>query len=139
MLSLHRFHLSINAVRRGLSRHCPAWMVSFSIEEASLSEGLRAAFAATTMLLVGRFLHNPLFAWAAIGAFWTCLADAAGSSRRRFTSMMGFSLLSTLLGGLTACASGAGMGAAAAAILVFSSAAGLACICSAAAYQVEGK
>src|ERR1700677_2378405 len=122
MLSLHRSHLSVNAIRRGLSRHRPAWMVSFSVEEASLSEGLRAASAATTMLFVGRFLHNPLFAWAAIGAVWTCLADAAGSSRRRFASMMGFSLLSTLLGGLAACASGAGVGAASAAILVISSA-----------------
>jgi uncharacterized membrane protein YccC len=136
MLSLHRFHLDINAVRRGLSRGRPAWMVSFSIEEASLSEGLRAAFAATAMLLLGRFLHNPLFAWAAIGAFWTCLADAAGSSRRRFASMVGFSVLSTLLGGLTAWASAMGVVAAAVAILVFSSVAGLACIGSAAAYQV---
>jgi uncharacterized membrane protein YccC len=111
-------------------------MVSLSIEEASLSEGLRAACAATTMLLIGKFFHNPLFAWAAIGAFWTCLSDAAGSSRRRFASMVGFSLLSTVLGGLAACASSAGTIVAAITILILSSAAGLACIWTAAAYQV---
>ncbi len=136
MLSLHRLHRLIHALRLGLSRRCPASRVSFSIEGASLSEGLRAAFAATSMLLAGRFLHNPLFAWAAIGAFWTCLADAGVSPRRRFASMMGFSVLSTLLGGLTACASSASVWAAVAAILTISSAAGFACVGSAAVYQV---
>jgi hypothetical protein len=64
MLHLHQFHLNASALKRSLSRHRPTWMVSFSIEEVSLSEGLRAACAANTMLLTGRFLtircsHGP--------------------------------------------------------------------------------
>ncbi|NKJ48233.1 FUSC family protein [Burkholderia sp. SG-MS1] len=100
-------------------RKRPVWMVSFATSEASLSEGLRAACVSTAMLAVGNLLHDPTFAWAAIGAFWTCLADAAGSNRARFASMMGFALLSTLCGGLTSFASGAGAGFAALAVLVF--------------------
>jgi uncharacterized membrane protein YccC len=100
-------------------RKRPVWMVSFSASEASLSEGLRAACASTAMLAVGNVLHDPIFAWAAIGAFWTCLADAAGSNRARFASMMGFALLSTVCGGLTAFASGTGAVFAALAVLSF--------------------
>ncbi|WP_175425810.1 FUSC family protein [Trinickia violacea] len=118
------------------SRLRPSWLVYFSIEEASLSEGLRAAFAATAMLLLGKWLNNPLFAWAAIGAFWTCLADAAESPRRRLASMGGFALLSTLCGGITAFASGAGIPYAVAAVFAFSALAGLTTIFSSAAYQV---
>ena len=102
-----------------LTRHRPVWMVSFSLTDASLSEGLRAACAATSMLVLGDVLHQPDFAWAAIGAFWTCLADAAGSNRMRFASMAGFALLSTVCGGLAAYASGLGVTAAAIAVLIF--------------------
>ncbi|KAA1010514.1 FUSC family protein [Paraburkholderia panacisoli] len=107
------------AVVTAIYRKRPVWMVSFAASEASLSEGLRAACASTAMLAVGNLLHDPIFAWAAIGAFWTCLADAAGSNRARFASMMGFTLLSTLCGGLTSFASGAGTGFAALALLAF--------------------
>ncbi|MGF6570862.1 putative membrane protein YccC [Paraburkholderia sp. GAS333] len=100
-------------------RKRPVWMVSFSASEASLSEGLRAACASTAMLAVGNVLHDPIFAWAAIGAFWTCLADAAGSNRARFASMMGFALLSTLCGGITSFASGSSAVFAALAVLAF--------------------
>jgi uncharacterized membrane protein YccC len=112
-------------------------MGSFSTDEASLSEGLRAAVASAAMLLLGNILDNSAFSWAAIGAFWTCLADAAGTNRMRLASMMGFAILSTLCGALTAYASGAGTLAAAAAILVFSSVGALARIWGAAASQVE--
>lgn len=107
------------AVVTAIYRRRPVWMVSFSASEANLSEGLRAACAATAMLVLGNLLHDPTFAWAAIGAFWTCLADAAGSNRARFASMMGFALLSTVCGGLTAFASGAGTAFAALAVLAF--------------------
>lgn len=136
MLTLRRLHIGTNAFLRAAARLRPSWMVSFSIAEADLSEGLRAACASTAMLLVGDHLHNSLFAWAAIGAFWTCLADAAGSSARRFASMASFSLLSTVAGGLTAFASGLGVVAAAVAIMVFVFAAGLSAVFSAPAYQV---
>ncbi|TKC86283.1 FUSC family protein [Trinickia terrae] len=136
MPSLHRLRAATNATMQALARRRPAWLVYFSIEEASLSEGLRAAFAATAMLLLGKWLNIPLFAWAAIGAFWTCLADAAETPRRRFASMAGFAVLSTLCGGISAFAAGAGTPYALAAVLVFSSLAGLTTIWSAAAYQV---
>lgn len=128
--------VDVNAAFRALARRRPAWMVSFSIEEASLSEGLRAACAATAMLLFGRLVGDMTFAWAAIGAFWTCLADAAGSRRRRAWSMGGFALLSTLAGTATAFASGVGTLPAALAILVVAGLAGLTSLLPAAVYQV---
>ncbi len=85
------------------------WSVNFPMRHASLSEGLRAALAAGTMLLMGEWLHNPLFSWAAIGAFLTCLADSAGSNRARLASMGGFALASTLGGMFAATLSGMGM------------------------------
>ncbi|WP_145925374.1 FUSC family protein [Bordetella sp. H567] len=115
----------------------PAWIVSFSIADANFSDGLRAACASTAMLVAGYLLHDtPLFAWAAIGAFWTCLADAPASRAHRLASMAGFSLLSAILGGVTAFASGWGTLPALGVIMVFSLAAGLSSIYSASVYQV---
>lgn len=119
-----------------VARNRPVWMVSFAMNQADLSEGLRAAFASTVMLLLGNLLHMPEFSWAAIGAFWTCLADAAGSNRMRFASMSGFALLSTICGGLTAYASGSTIVAAAAAVFVFSGLGALARIWGSASAQV---
>ncbi|AXF13740.1 FUSC family protein [Paraburkholderia caledonica] len=116
-----RWSNRLYAIATAIYRKRPVWMVSFSASEASLSEGLRAACASTAMLALGNLLHDPIFAWAAIGAFWTCLADAAGSNRARFASMMGFALLSTLCGGLTAFASTEGTAFAALALLIFTS------------------
>lgn len=116
-----RWSNRLYAIATAIYRKRPVWMVSFSASEASLSEGLRAACASTAMLALGNLLHDPTFAWAAIGAFWTCLADAAGSNRARFASMMGFALLSTLCGGLTAFASAEGTAFAALALLIFTS------------------
>jgi len=114
-----RWSTRLHAVVTAIYRKRPVWMVSFAASEASLSEGLRAACASTAMLALGNVLHDPIFAWAAIGAFWTCLADAGGSNRARFASMMGFALLSTLCGGMTAFASGMGTAFAALAMLAF--------------------
>lgn len=114
-----RLYAGLYALVTAIYRGRPVWMVSFSTSEANLSEGLRAACASTAMLVLGNLLHDPVFAWAAIGAFWTCLADAAGSNRARFASMMGFALLSTVCGGVTAFASGEGTVFAALAMLVF--------------------
>jgi len=118
------------------ARHRPVWMISFAVSQADLSEGLRAAFASTVMLLLGNLLHMPEFSWAAIGAFWTCLADAAGSNRMRFASMGIFALLSTLCGGISAYASGCGIVAAAGAVFIFSGLAALARIWGSASAQV---
>ena len=117
--SSSRWSSRLYAIVTAIYRKRPVWMVSFAASEASLSEGLRAACASTAMLAVGNVLHDPIFAWAAIGAFWTCLADAAGSNRARFASMMGFALLSTLCGGITAFASAQGAVCAALAVLAF--------------------
>ncbi|OTP72719.1 MULTISPECIES: FUSC family protein [Burkholderiaceae] len=119
-----------------VARNRPVWMVSFAVSQADLSEGLRAAFASTVMLLLGNLLHMPEFSWAAIGAFWTCLADAAGSNRMRFASMSAFALLSTVCGGLTAYASGSNIVAAAVAVFVFSGLGALARIWGSASAQV---
>ncbi|MBC8748080.1 putative membrane protein YccC [Paraburkholderia sp. WC7.3g] len=114
-----RWSTRLHSVVTAIYRKRPVWMVSFAASEASLSEGLRAACASTAMLALGNLLHDPVFAWAAIGAFWTCLADAAGSNRARFMSMMSFALLSTLCGGVTAFASASGNALAALAVLAF--------------------
>jgi uncharacterized membrane protein YccC len=127
---------TLHALADLLSRRRPVWMVSFAMDETNLSEGLRAACASTAMLLLGNLLHNPMFAWAAIGAFWTCLADAAGTNRMRFASMMSFALLSTVCGGLTAFASGAGPLAAIVTLLLFATAGALCRVWGAAAAQV---
>ncbi|WP_245200305.1 FUSC family protein [Herbaspirillum sp. LeCh32-8] len=82
------------------------WRAHFPLRNANLSEGLRAACGASAMLLLGEWLGNPLFSWAAIGAFLTCLADSAGSNRARLVSMGGFALASTLGGMLAASAAG---------------------------------
>ncbi|OBV39069.1 putative membrane protein YccC [Janthinobacterium psychrotolerans] len=111
-------------------------MVSLAVDETNLSEGLRAASAASAMLVLGLLFDHPDFSWAAIGAFWTCLADAAGTRRMRFVSMAGFGLLSTLAGGVAALAAGHGVAAAALAVLLFSWAGALARIWGAAAAQV---
>ena len=87
-------------------------------------------------MLLGLLFDHPDFSWAAIGAFWTCLADAAGTRRMRFVSMVGFGLLSTVVGGLAALAAGHGLATAAIAVLVFSWAGALARIWGAATAQV---
>lgn len=127
---------TLHAFNDYVARRRPAWMASLAIGEASLSEGLRAACAATAMLLLGIALERPDFAWAAIGAFWTCLADAGGSNRMRLASMMGFTVLSTVCGGATVLASQAGWLVATAAVLLFSCAGALARIWGGAASQV---
>jgi hypothetical protein len=131
-----RWSSGLYAVGTAIYRQRPVWMVSFATSEASLSEGLRAACASTAMLALGNLLHEPAFAWAAIGAFWTCLADAGGTNRARFASMLGFALLSTLAGGLTALASSAGTLCAAIALLLFTSLGAFGRIWGAAASQV---
>lgn len=135
-MKLHPFHIASNMFFRAAAKLRASWRLSFSIDEANLFDGMRTACATTGMLLVGSLFHNPHFAWAAIGAFWTCLADAGGSHRRRFASMAGFTMLSTAAGGAAAFASGIGAPAAAAAILLFSFLAGLSVIYSAPVYQV---
>lgn len=119
---------SVNTIVLPLRR----WAAGYPMRNASLSEGLRAAFGAGTMLMLGECLHNPLFSWAAIGAFLTCLADSAGSNRARLASMGGFAVASTLAGMFAATVSGAGMAAGLLAIMCCAGIAGFARIYGAA-------
>jgi len=98
----------------------PAWLAVLAVDETNLSEGLRAASAATAMLLLGWLFDHPDFSWAAIGAFWTCLADAAGTRRMRAVSMLGFAAASTVAGGIAALAAAHGLVSAALVVLLFS-------------------
>ena len=70
------------------------------------------------------------------GAFWTCLADAGGSNRARFASMLGFAVLSTLFGGVSAFASGAGIWPAALAVFAFTFVGGFGRVWGASSSQV---
>jgi uncharacterized membrane protein YccC len=108
------------------------WGRGLPLRHASLSEGLRAACGAGTMLLLGELLHNPLFSWAAIGAFLTCLADSAGSNRARLVSMGGFAIASTLAGLFAASLAGDGHLAGLLAIMLCAGIAGFARIYGAA-------
>src|SRR5471032_655420 len=135
--STSRFVTALHVLSDKLAQRRPLWMVTLAIDETNLSEGLRAASAASAVLLLGLLLDHPDFAWAAIGAFWTCLADAAGTRRMRFVSMLGFGLLSTVVGGLAALAAGHGLLMAAIAVLLFSWAGALARIWGAATAQVS--
>jgi uncharacterized membrane protein YccC len=108
------------------------WLLSFPLRHASLSEGLRAASGAGTMLLLGEWLHNPLFSWAAVGAFLTCLADSAGSNRARLASMGGFSVASSIAGLFAATLAGAGLPEGLLAIMLCAGVAGFARIYGAA-------
>ena len=131
-----RWVVALHGAGERLAQRRPLWMVSLAIDETNLSEGLRAACAASAMLALGLLFDHPDFSWAAIGAFWTCLADAAGTRRMRFVSMVSFGLLSTFAGGVAALAAGHGVAAAALAVLVFSWAGALARIWGAASAQV---
>ena len=109
------------------------WQADFPLRNASLSEGLRAACGASAMLLLGEWLGNPLFSWAAIGAFLTCLADSAGSNRARLASMGGFALASTLGGMFAATVAGWSVEAGLLAIMACAGVAGFSRIYGAAA------
>ena len=97
---------ALTRLRTPLRLSLQRWRVRFPLRHANLSEGLRAACGASVMLLLGEWLGNPLFSWAAIGAFLTCLADSAGSNRARLLSMGGFAVISTLGGVVAASAAG---------------------------------
>lgn len=98
--------------------------------------GWRAAFAVSVLLWLGHKNHDPLYAWAAIGAFWTCMVDPAGTRRRRFASMLAFTVTSAACGGVLAYVAGSGTVPAALALFGVCLLAGLASLRSAATYQV---
>ncbi|WP_342234946.1 FUSC family protein [Inquilinus sp. OTU3971] len=68
--------------------------IAVSPRSLSLGEGLRAAASCAVVVAVGSLLQAPILAWAAIAAFWTCLADPGGPNRDRVRALAGFALLS---------------------------------------------
>lgn len=127
------FHSLSESCLRRCRHQLERWRTRFPLRHANLSEGLRAACGASAMLLLGEWLGNPLFSWAAIGAFLTCLADSAGSNRARLASMGGFALASTLGGMLAAGAAGIGVGTGLLFIMACAGAAGFSRVYGAAA------
>jgi Predicted membrane protein len=80
----------------------------FEIERLGITEGLRAATAVAGMVWLSQILHEPLLAWGAFAAFWTCLADPGGSDRLRFRIMAGFALVGTCVAALISTIAGLG-------------------------------
>jgi uncharacterized membrane protein YccC len=119
------FVLPVNLWRR--------WIPSLTFDHGA---GWRAAFAVSVLLWLGHERHDPLYAWAAIGAFWTCLVDPVGRRRRRLASMLAFALVSGICGGLMAYVAGNGTMPTALALFGACLLAGLASMRSAATYQV---
>jgi uncharacterized membrane protein YccC len=69
---------------------------NFDVGAANVIEGLRAAFACAVPIFVGEAFNRPDFSWAAIAAFWLCLADPGGSFRNRFIALSTFAILGAL-------------------------------------------
>lgn len=136
MRFLNNVRLRAFTLLQAFARHRPRWMVNFAIEETNLSEGMRAGFACSMMLLLGALFNQPEFSWAAIGALWTCMADAAGNTRLRLISMLSFTFLSAILGVLTAYTSSIGIIISAITIFAIASLAGFVRIFNFAVYQV---
>ncbi|MGF6230590.1 putative membrane protein YccC [Inquilinus ginsengisoli] len=68
--------------------------IAVSPRSLSPGEGLRAAASCAVVVAAAGLLHTPILAWAAIAAFWTCLADPGGPNRDRVRALAGFTLLS---------------------------------------------
>jgi uncharacterized membrane protein YccC len=68
--------------------------IAVSPRSLSLGEGLRAAASCAVVVAAAGLLQAPILAWAAIAAFWTCLADPGGPNRDRVRALAGFALLS---------------------------------------------
>ncbi len=68
----------------------------FDVGTANVIEGLRAAFACAVPVFASEAFNYPDLSWAAIAAFWLCLADPGGSFRNRFIALSTFAVLGAL-------------------------------------------
>ena len=59
----------------------------------SLLEGFRAGVACAVPVFVGEIFNYPDLTWAAIAAFWICLADPGGPIRTRFAALATLAIL----------------------------------------------
>ena len=67
--------------------------VQLDLHAISLMEGFRAALSVAAIVAFGEYLGRPPLMEAALGALFTCLADAGGPIRRRLPSMVTFAVL----------------------------------------------
>jgi len=101
-----------------LARTLEHWSIALRPEQLGVLEGLRAAVAVWVMVAASEALGQPILAWAAFAAFWTCLADPGGPMPVRVRALGLFSALGTVLAGTVSF--GASLGAAVGAALLFS-------------------
>ena len=80
-----------------LARHS----ITLSPEQVAPAEGIRAAVATVGALLPALFFHQPVFAWAAFAAFWSCLIEPGGTPREQFRILGLFTFLGAILAALS--------------------------------------
>jgi uncharacterized membrane protein YccC len=108
-------------LRRASTQRCirrlEAYSSAIAFEQVAIEEGLRAATGIATMVAAAVWLHRPVLAPAAFGAFWACLADPGGTYRSRFAFMALFAGAGTITAFIASAAAGIGPLAAAAALV----------------------
>ena len=119
-----------------MSRSLIRAAIAVSPRSISIGEGLRAAASCAVVVAAGSLLQAPILAWAAIAAFWTCLADPGGPNRDRVRALAGFTLLSGLFAVAGAAASARGWPWAAAIVFLCALIGSLARVYGAAARQI---
>lgn len=75
-------------------RHLP---VSLDLRAISLVEGLRAALAVGTVMLVAEWLDRPDLSEVALGALLTCISDSGGPVARRVPTLLAFAVIGSAL------------------------------------------
>ena len=93
----------------GAARRLETWSITLRPEQLGLIEGLRAAIAVSVMVAASFALNQPILAWAAFGAFWTCLSDPGGSGPERFPTLGRFAAMGSLMAGLMSFCGGFGV------------------------------
>jgi uncharacterized membrane protein YccC len=71
--------------------------VQLDLHAISLMEGFRAALSVAAIVAFGEYLGRPPLMEAALGALFTCLADAGGPVRRRLPSMVTFAVVGAVI------------------------------------------
>jgi len=79
-----------------LARRLDSYSFAAVPEQLAVLEGLRAAVAISSLIVLAVWLDRPMLSWAAFGAFWTCLADPGGPDRHRLACMGGFAMAGTV-------------------------------------------
>lgn len=75
-----------------VARRLESYAFAATPERIGVLEGLRAATAIAAIVAAALWLQWPGLAWAAFGAFWTCLVDPGGPYRSRLGCMASFAV-----------------------------------------------